>query len=253
MVIIFIFIFIFISLPWQNNTTALSATFDNSESLKHSRHFETNKLETNCGRQGPALPFRPPHSAGCISTLGKRLDLLLAALKMGKGKRIEACLHCQSEACIQGGFWSGSCFPAQRCLQQQGAAHPELRHTRREGGTGLSPRLVAAVIIILGVQAAPHGCCMLDICFPYSLLQTLPVPCSSLLRARSPACLLPLPSQGLCLPSLSLFPPPCAVIRPQDSALSKGWHVSVGAAGSREISASCLLVFWILSWLLSSV
>lgn len=88
MVIVFYFyIFIFISLPRQNNSTALSATFDNSESLKHSRHFETNKLEINCGRQGPALPFPPPNSAGCISTLVKRLDLLLAALKMGKGEK----------------------------------------------------------------------------------------------------------------------------------------------------------------------
>lgn len=51
MVIIFDF-YIFTSLPWQNNSTALSATFDNSESLKHSRHFETNKLETDCGGVG---------------------------------------------------------------------------------------------------------------------------------------------------------------------------------------------------------
>lgn len=75
MVIIFYFyIFIFISLPRQNNSTALSATFDNSESLKHSRHFETNKLETNCGEQDSALPFPPANSAGCIPALGKRLD-----------------------------------------------------------------------------------------------------------------------------------------------------------------------------------
>lgn len=93
-----VIIFISISLPQHNNSTGLSATFDNSVSIKHSRHFQGNKLEKNCGSKGPALPFL--NSAGCISALRKKSDLLLAALKMVKGKRIGPCLHCQSEVCL---------------------------------------------------------------------------------------------------------------------------------------------------------
>lgn len=41
----------------------------------------------------------------------------------------------------------------------------------------------------------------------------------------------------LCLPSSSLLPPPHAIIRPQGSALSKGWHIFVRATSSKEIFA----------------
>lgn len=91
-------------------------------------------------------------------------------------------------------------FQQQRCLQQQGIAHLELGHTGREGGTGLSLRLVTAVITVLGVQTDPQGCCMSDICFPYSLVWILPVPRCSLLQAHSPASSITRPVPPLLVP-----------------------------------------------------
>lgn len=44
-----VIIFISISLPQQNNSTGLTATFDNSVSIKHSRYFQRNKLKQTVG------------------------------------------------------------------------------------------------------------------------------------------------------------------------------------------------------------
>lgn len=52
-----VIIFISISLQQQNNSTGPSATFDSSVSIKHSRHFQRNKLETNHGSRAPLCPF----------------------------------------------------------------------------------------------------------------------------------------------------------------------------------------------------
>lgn len=105
------------------------------------------------------------------------------------------------------------------------------------GSAGCSPRVLhVGYLLSLLAAADPSRAVQLPAAGAFSRLP----PASSITRLVPPL-LVPFPTT------------PCAVIRPQDSALSKGWHVSVGAAGSREISASCPLVFWILSWLLSSV
>lgn len=77
--------------------------------------FSEKQTRNKQWEQGPALPFPSSNSVGCISTLRKRFDLLLAALKMVKGKRTAVCLHYQSEVCLQKDFYTGSCTIASPC------------------------------------------------------------------------------------------------------------------------------------------